>query len=187
MTNLESTKKWVHDLQVKVSDTARIIPSLATKEVLKKQAELLKNMPTKVECKGMLVRFDEALVTFKEDNRLFRQGYAQQNEMIRRYDEVITQKCNKHTLVEEVSKLNQDLGPKIKDLLITQGSLMRTIAEIKEEFVRVEGSVETNTLAILNHFMAERAELDKRCNEDPLQAKKIPDGVARALVGKVNV
>jgi hypothetical protein len=36
MTNLESTKKWVHDLQVKVSDTARIIPSLATKEVLKK-------------------------------------------------------------------------------------------------------------------------------------------------------
>ena len=135
----------------------------------------------------MLVRFDTAISSFAEDNFDFKKDHAQQNEMLRRYDEVITQKCNKRTLTEEVKKLYQVFGPEVNDLKSLQENLGKDVAEMKVEARRVEESVESNTLSILNHFMAERAELDKKCLEDPLQDKKIPDGVARALSEKVDV
>ena len=81
-------------------------------------------MPTSSECNSMIERFDSTIGTFAQDNYEFKTGYAKHNEMIRRYDEVITQKANKHTLAEEINKVNQDFQPKMHDLETNHTKMM---------------------------------------------------------------
>ena len=58
-------------------------------------------------------RIYEVIKEFTDDNNEFKDTFHTQNEMIRRYDEIISSKANKMTLIEEVSKMNKEYRPRI--------------------------------------------------------------------------
>lgn len=61
---------------------------------------LIKVLPTAEQVRALENRYLSSIRDFGADNARFRQEHKQQVEMIRRYDEVISAKCNKHHLKE---------------------------------------------------------------------------------------
>ena len=72
---------------------------------------LLRCLPTQPDIEKWKKRLDDTHATFKNDVDRFRLEFMKQNEIIARYDEVINEKVNKHTVKE--------LDKKIKESIIT--------------------------------------------------------------------
>ena len=58
----------------------------------------------------------ENIENFSSDNKAFHKDFKTQNEIIRRYDEVIAQKVAKVTLQQEVNVSNAKLETRIKEV-----------------------------------------------------------------------
>ena len=69
----------------------------------------MKALPTKEELESMHDTMRDDIVEFRDDNINFKSEFEKQNEIIRRYDEVLTQKASKLNLEDYNSQLNDKL------------------------------------------------------------------------------
>jgi hypothetical protein len=106
--------------------------------------------------------------------------------MLRRYDEVITTKANKHGLYAEVDKINKTYEPLLKEVKAEAKTNKKMMAKLKDDMNRVEIDVETRTLNVLNHFMRERSRIDKECREDPYKLEQDNPALFKALEQKAD-
>ena len=58
----------------------------------------IKDLPTSKEVGALTEKLNGSIKSFTKDNKVFTAGFESQNIMLRRYDEVLTGKLNKHSL-----------------------------------------------------------------------------------------
>lgn len=76
----------------------RAISSKVECHVFYSLADDISKMPTKDEVLKMQKVIYRDLDKFRENNRVFSEGFEAQNICLREFDEVLSSKCNKHSL-----------------------------------------------------------------------------------------
>ena len=77
------------------------------KDEIEKFTDLVKLLPTKEEVAELRENVSYNINKFQKDNARFSLDFEIQKQMIRRYDEVITQKSSKHDVRELEKELNE--------------------------------------------------------------------------------
>ena len=104
-----SSKDRIRALELQVPQKAE------TKELAKVQ-EYLDLLPTKDEVVQLRSYLKNSIEKFTTDNKDFSSEFYQHMAIIRRYDEVLSDKASKHSIYETETRLNDLYKPKMKTL-----------------------------------------------------------------------
>lgn len=92
------------------------IETKAEKGTVEKVQEYLDLLPTKEEVVQLRNHMKTSIEKFTVENRDFTSEFHAHLAIIRRYDEVISDKASKHSVVQTESRLNDQYKPAMKDL-----------------------------------------------------------------------
>lgn len=118
------------------------MPYKASTSQIREIMALLEELPTKEETDTLTNKLHDSISTFTKDNNEFKEAYVQQNEMLRRYDEVLTTKANKQGLYQEIDKVNKTFLPNLKSLKEGEKVTKKMVEKLKNEIVMIEKNVE---------------------------------------------
>lgn len=97
----------------------RILETVITNKVEKQDFSELKAhielLPTKEEVLKLRQFMKESVDNFKGDNEMFHKEFANHLAIIRRYDEVISEKASKHSIFQLEAKVNEMYRPMLKE------------------------------------------------------------------------
>lgn len=85
------------------------------KEELSEVKSHLELLPTKDEVVVLRTFMKESVDQFRGDNEMFHREFENHLAIIRRYDEVISEKASKHSIVQVEQRLNEACKPVFKD------------------------------------------------------------------------
>ena len=88
----------------------------AEKKALAKVQEYLDLLPTKDEVVQLRTYMKQSIEKFTSENRDFTQEFHAHLAIIRRYDEVLSDKASKHSVYLSETRLNDAYKPMMKDL-----------------------------------------------------------------------
>ena len=96
--------------------------------------ELVKVLPRKEEVLELREHVGSSIARFSTDNDLFHSDFDKHLEIIRRYDEVISNKASKHSVIELDKNMSQKYNQQIDDLLKLINENVHNINVQKERF-----------------------------------------------------
>ena len=143
---ISKSKKEIEALWSKVRSVDREVKShenmllnKAEVQSVRELKKLLETLPTHAEVKAQSEYVNEKIEKYDEDNDKFLIGFEQQEEMIRRFDEVLAQKTSTITLIEEMQAFDEKMDLKIKDVYKVTTEIENSIKSSNE---RVEQYVD---------------------------------------------
>lgn len=110
------------------------LPDKVEKYELEEIKEFLQLLPTKEEVTTLRHHMRNNIDKFAEDNANFKNKFEEHLEIIRRYDEVISDKASKHSVYELESRVNDSYKPVMKDMDERIQVNLNLIHETKECF-----------------------------------------------------
>ena len=93
-----STKTNTHEIQIK---------NKIEKKEINDFRELIKILPDKDDVERLKKFMNDSIASFRADNRQFHMDFKIQNEIIRQYDEVLSQRASKVSLREAKDELGK--------------------------------------------------------------------------------
>ena len=100
MSEIDKIKKYCKKLEEKVIKHDKALKTKVEIEDLDEVRDLIVQLPKTEEVKYLRNYVTESITKFKEDNDTFFKDFDTHNAIIRRYDEVITQKASKIDLTK---------------------------------------------------------------------------------------
>lgn len=110
------------------------LPDKVEKYELVEIKDFLQLLPTKEEVTTLRHYMRNNIDKFAEDNTNFKNQFEEHLEIIRRYDEVISEKASKHSVYELESRVNDSYKPVMKDMDERIQVNLKLIHETKECF-----------------------------------------------------
>jgi hypothetical protein len=83
-------------------------------EYVEKIDEYMKLLPKDAEIKAQKKFVDTSILKFMEDNEMLLNGYAENKEMVRRFDELLALKMSKISHIEEMEHYDGKLNHKLR-------------------------------------------------------------------------
>jgi hypothetical protein len=96
---------------------------------------------------------------FSKDNEIFKQEFENQNNIIVRYDEIISQKTSLHRLFEERKKLEAKYDPLINEIKIFDDEIKFDVDDLANKLENLEKSVELRCATEISKFLYEREKM----------------------------
>lgn len=97
-------------------------------------SEFMQLLPTREEVSSLRNHMKNNIDKFGEDNIKFKNEFEGHLEIIRRYDEVISEKANKHSVSQVESRINENYKPVIKNHDDRIGNNLKLINETRDCF-----------------------------------------------------
>lgn len=113
---MDTIKTFNTEIARRMADVEKDVPTFASAYQLRDLQKIVVKLPTNEEMAKMRERLAKTIEDFTRDNNEFRRGHEEHIKIIARFDEVIAQKVNKHTLTEEIQKINKKYKPKLKEI-----------------------------------------------------------------------
>ena len=115
-SEFEKLKKQMKKIEGKLQETTALLETKVDQEELEDIKDLVLQLPKVEDVEDLKAYIVENIENFSSDNKAFHKDFKTQNEIIRRYDEVIAQKVAKVTLQQEVNVSNAKLETRIKEV-----------------------------------------------------------------------
>ena len=94
--------------------------------------DLIHTLPTRAQTEQMQKHLHRTLAEYRIDNERMLTGFEHQNTCLRTFDEVLSQKCNKHTLSDRLNEFAKEQEKKFGNESARRGTLVKEMAELRE-------------------------------------------------------
>ena len=187
LRQLEDLRKTSREMQEKLIECSQNISLKADSHEIDTMKKLLDALPRLEDMDAQRKYLETNVQKFQEDNDHFHDGFREHNEIIRRYDEVLNQKCSKialekqnNDLVEMIRKLNGDTRTLATDI---KESMQADIARLFETQQSYDDKLSD---AIERKFKRERLKHGQQAPETDALAQDGGANLKRVLIMKAD-
>ena len=142
------------------------MPEKVEKFALQEVKEFMQLLPTKEEVTSLRTYTRTNIDKFQEDNAEFKEEFDGHLSIIRRYDEVLSEKANKHSVAAVEFRVNEQFKPamKIHDERITAN--LKILNETKESMLEFKGLIREEIYMAIKKQVVNEIKIFERNKKD---------------------